>query len=71
MYGSGEMFSSFQLAFHKRFVDAAGWWEKPLAVAPLTYVECDGTFNTNIVTGGDDASADEIVAFVISLYRSR
>ena len=42
-----------------------GWWVKPYANSPLTLINCDGTWTTNIVTGGSDASADEIAAFLI------
>jgi exo-beta-1,3-glucanase (GH17 family) len=46
-------------------VPGLGWWVKPFATAPLTFVNCDGTWNANIVTGGSDASADQIAAFLI------
>ena len=42
-----------------------GWWVKPYANSPLTLINCDGTWSTNIVTGGSDGSADEIAAFLI------
>jgi len=46
-------------------VGAYGWWVKPYANSPLTTIGCDGTWTTNIVTGGSDASADQIAAFLI------
>lgn len=46
-------------------VGSNGWWVKPYSNAPLTTINCDGTWNTNIVTGGSDASADQIAAFLI------
>ena len=42
-----------------------GWWVKPYADSPLTTIACDGTWATDIVTGGSDASADQIAAFLI------
>ena len=42
-----------------------GWWVKPYAASPLTTIACDGTWSTNIVTGGNDALADQIAAFLI------
>lgn len=42
-----------------------GWWVKPTFNSPLTTVACDGSWTTNIVTGGSDASADQIAAFLI------
>jgi len=46
-------------------VPGYGWWVKPYQNSPLTTINCDGTWNTNIVTGGSDASADQIAAFLI------
>ena len=46
-------------------VGSNGWWIKPYQTSPLTIVYCDGTWTTNIVTGGNDASADQIAAFLI------
>jgi glucan 1,3-beta-glucosidase len=41
------------------------WWVKPYADAPLTTISCDGSWSANIVTGGSDASATQITAFLI------
>lgn len=46
-------------------VGSLGWWVKPYAANPLTLINCDGTWSANIVTGGSDASADTITAFLI------
>jgi exo-beta-1,3-glucanase (GH17 family) len=46
-------------------VGSYGWWVKPYAAAPLTTINCDGSWTTTIVTGGSDASADQIAAFLI------
>jgi exo-beta-1,3-glucanase (GH17 family) len=46
-------------------VGVYGWWVKPYAASPLTIINCDGTWTTDIVTGGSDASADQIAAFLI------
>lgn len=44
-----------------------GWWVKPHATSALTLINCDGTWTTNIVTGRNDAFADQIAAFLIPL----
>jgi exo-beta-1,3-glucanase (GH17 family) len=46
-------------------VGSNGWWVKPYFNAPLTAVNCDGSWTANIVTGGNDADADQIAAFLI------
>jgi len=46
-------------------VGSTGWWVKPYATSPLTIVYCDGTWSANIVTGGSDATADQIAAFLV------
>jgi exo-beta-1,3-glucanase (GH17 family) len=46
-------------------VGSYGWWVKPYAASPLTTIGCDGSWTTNIDTGGSDASADQIAAFLI------
>ncbi|MGD0965710.1 MAG: glycosyl hydrolase family 17 protein [Candidatus Acidiferrales bacterium] len=47
---------------HSRSV---GWWVKPYATSPLSLINCDGTWTTNIVTGRNDAFADQIAVFLI------
>lgn len=42
-----------------------GWWVKPFLDAPLTAINCDGTYTTDIDTGGIDTQADQIVAYLI------
>jgi len=46
-------------------VGSLGWWVKPYAANPNTLINCDGSWSANIVTGGSDASADTITAFLI------
>ncbi|HWY19882.1 MAG TPA: glycosyl hydrolase family 17 protein [Candidatus Acidoferrum sp.] len=46
-------------------VGSTGWWVKPYLTSPLTIIYCDGTWTANIVTGGNDTSADQIAAFLI------
>jgi len=41
------------------------WWVKPFADSPLTNIAFDGSFITDITTGGIDSRADRIVAFLI------
>ena len=42
-----------------------GWWIKPYARLPRTFINCNGTWTANIVTGKKDAFADQIAAFLI------
>ena len=42
------------------------WWVKPYEAWPLTTILPDGTWICDITTGGDDPSATEIRAFVVS-----
>jgi exo-beta-1,3-glucanase (GH17 family) len=42
-----------------------GWWTKPYWSSPETLIGCDGTWTTDITTGGDDPQADQIIAFVL------
>lgn len=41
------------------------WWTKPYWTLPLTNIEADGTWKTNITTGGVDTWAPEIAAFLV------
>src|SRR5262245_44092190 len=44
-----------------------GWWTKPTFATPCVPVNpADGTWAVNITTGGSDAYALEIVAFLLS-----
>jgi exo-beta-1,3-glucanase (GH17 family) len=44
-----------------------GWWTKPLWSSPVTSIECDGSWVCDITTGGEDAQATDIAAFLIPL----
>jgi len=41
------------------------WWIKPFANQPLTIILNDGTWSCNIVTGGSDQNATEVVSYLI------
>ena len=43
----------------------ATWYVKPYLTAPITYTQCDGTWTTNVVTGGSDQLATNYAAFLI------
>jgi exo-beta-1,3-glucanase (GH17 family) len=43
----------------------AGWWTKPYFASPATTIACDGSWICDITTGGSDASATEIAAYLI------
>jgi len=47
--------------------EAGGWWNKPYTSDPVTLIQPDSTFSTNIVTGGIDEFATKIIAFLIPL----
>jgi exo-beta-1,3-glucanase (GH17 family) len=44
-----------------------GWWTKPYWNNPVTAISCDGSWVCDITTGGDDAQATDIAAFLIPL----
>ena len=44
-----------------------GWWTKPYWNSPVTAIACDGSWVCDITTGGEDAQATGIAAFLIPL----
>jgi hypothetical protein len=44
-----------------------GWWTKPYWNDPVTPINCDGSWTCDITTGGEDAQATDIAAFLIPL----
>src|SRR5882724_1787559 len=46
-------------------VNGAGWFTKPTCGAPLTTIQPDGTWTTDITTGGSDQDATQIAAYVV------
>jgi hypothetical protein len=47
------------------YVPGYGWVTKPTCTQPLTAIQPDGTWRANIVTGGSDASATRVAAFLV------
>lgn len=48
------------------YIDVDGqWWTKPTFASPLTTIAPDGVWQANIDTGGADANATEVAAFLI------
>jgi hypothetical protein len=47
------------------YIYVAGWWTKPYWNAPLTPIAPDGTWVTDITTGGNDPLATQIAAFLV------
>ncbi len=47
------------------YIYVGGWWTKPYWNAPLTPIAADGTWVTDITTGGNDPLATQIAAFLI------
>lgn len=41
------------------------WWIKPFFNRPLTTIDCDGSWTTDITTGGIDERATRIAAFLV------
>jgi len=46
-------------------VGGAWWGPKPTWASPLTLIKPDGTWETDITTGGVDTSATEVLAFLV------
>ncbi len=42
-----------------------GFWTKPYYSTPETSINCDGTFSTDITTGGVDPEATVVAAFLL------
>ncbi len=47
------------------YIYVAGWWTKPYWNNPLTPIAPDGTWVTDITTGGNDPLATQIAAFLV------
>jgi hypothetical protein len=47
------------------FVPDLGWYTKPFCDPPLTIIQADGTFRTNVVTGGVDQTAEQYAAYLV------
>jgi hypothetical protein len=47
------------------YIYVSGWWTKPYFASPLTSLESDGSWNTDITTGGSDQLATRIAAFLV------
>jgi len=49
------------------YVPGAGWWSKPTCPGqPLTSIQADGTWTTDITTGGTDPLATRVAALLVS-----
>jgi len=55
------------IAVYIYIAEAGGWWIKPTSSEPLTLIQADSSFSANIVTGGMDQYATQIIAFLIPL----
>jgi hypothetical protein len=44
---------------------SGGWWTKPYWDQPATWINCNGEWVCDITTGGNDASATRIAAYLI------
>ena len=53
--------SAYQVAV---YIYVSGWWTKPTFAQPLTPIRPDGTWVTDITTGGIDQNATRIVAYL-------
>ena len=42
------------------YIYSSGWWNKPYWVSPLTDINPDGTWTTDVTTGGNDTMATNL-----------
>ncbi|MCG3157902.1 MAG: hypothetical protein DKINENOH_04538 [bacterium] len=56
---------SFRAAVYIYISPNIGWWTKPTFASPLTPIRCDGSWVTDITTGGVDHLATMIIAFLV------
>ncbi len=47
------------------YIFVGGWWTKPTFASPLSTIGPDGTWSCNITTGGSDAYATQLAAYVV------
>lgn len=47
------------------YIYVSGWWTKPTFANPLTAIQADGSWTTDITTGGVDQQATRIAAFLV------
>jgi hypothetical protein len=47
------------------FIPGLGWYTKPTCASPLTIIQPNGTWSTNITTGGVDDTATRITAYLV------
>jgi exo-beta-1,3-glucanase (GH17 family) len=47
------------------YIYVGGWWTKPTFARPLTPIQIDGSWITDITTGGVDQNATRIAAFLL------
>jgi exo-beta-1,3-glucanase (GH17 family) len=47
------------------YIYVSGWWTKPTFASPLTPIQADGSWTTDITTGGIDEQATQIAAFLV------
>ncbi len=47
------------------YIKVSGWWSKPYFDSPLTPIQSDGAWVTDITTGGSDQLATDIAAFLV------
>jgi hypothetical protein len=47
------------------YIYVSGWWTKPYWAWPLTTIQSDGAWATNITTGGNDPYATRLGAFLV------
>jgi hypothetical protein len=48
------------------YIKVSSWWVKPYFNSPLTRIADDGSWETDITTGGVDQTATEIAAFLVT-----
>ena len=63
-YAKGIDPTQYKVAVYIRVGD--GWWTKPLWDSPLTRIAANGYWECPYITGGNDADAKEIVAYLVA-----
>ena len=62
-YVTGLTPADFKIAVYIKV--EGNWWTKPTADSPLTTIQPDGSWSSDIVTGGIDEQATHVVAYLL------
>ncbi len=48
------------------YIYVSGWWTKPTFTDPLTTIQNNGSWTTDITTGGNDEQATRVAAYLVT-----